>query len=507
MHGTSNSAPSIPLARCIAMGIVFAVFYALLTGLICRHGAEVAGWDSLCYLAFAQSGHATDLPLHHGIGYAVLLRGFMRAFDGIQQATACCHICVAFLFAGLLSAGFLRSFGRFGLLGAGCVLLNFAILENFGRTMSEAPFILMLVASYFLLWKALRNGCIRWVVLSAAAMAAACLTRYAGVAFALATALILWGGYNWTRRGFFRALLHGGISVLPLLAVMAWNHAVRGSAANRVLAFHPPRLAELSDAGEMLASWFFPDRLWLAFPFLPWLLLILAVAGMCAICLRALAIRDTPAIFWWLPVTVYAFFLVVAFSFFDSNISYDRRMLSPIVFFVVGGFCLHANRSAGWRRLAYSLLMLYLCLFGAWRIRGFAASRFAHGSGYYGEAWNSSPLVARIERENSRRIVYSNAEMAFGARGVKGIRGIVCTKSASSWQVIPNWEDDYKTMIDELRNGAILARVLLESSFWREEFVPLDQIVHDAGLEKLADTPDGSIWGIPALRNDFSSLS
>ena len=134
---------------------------------------------------------------------------------------------------------------------------------------------------------------------------------------------------------------------------------------------------------------------------------------------------------------------------------------------------------------------------------GFAHARFVHGSGYYGEAWNQSSLVVRIEKELSRRSVYSNAEMGFKARGIAGVRGIVCTKSASSWQVIPGWENAYQAMLGDLANGAILANVLLESAFWREEYVPLSQIIHDAGLEKLFESPDGTIWGIPALKAEF----
>lgn len=494
---------SIPFAYCIALGFIFALGYAILVGLICHHGAEVAGWDSLCYLAFAQSGNASDLPLHHGIGYAGLLRAFILVFGGVQGATAACNVFVAFLFAWLLSAGFVRRFGRLGALGTGCVLLNYAVLENFGRTMSEPLFILMLTASFFLFGRFTKGGRIRWLVLSALAMSCACLTRYAGIAFVASMALLLWQNFQWSRRGFARAVLHAGIAMLPLVAVMAWNHAARGSATNRVFLFHSPRLSELSDAGETLASWLVPDRLWLAFPGLPWLFLGLAVLGLFAVCLRALATRDFQAACWWLPVAVYLVFLLLAFSFFDSNISFDRRILSPIVFFVAGAICLHASR-AGWRRrLAFTLLLGYLCLFGAWRTRGFAVSRFAHGSGYYGEAWNQSPLVARIEREHGHRIVYSNAEMGFGVRGVEGIRGIVCTKSATSWQVIPQWEDAYQTMLADLANGAILANVLLESAFWREEYVPLEQIVRDAGLEKLAEYPDGTIWGIPDLKDDF----
>jgi hypothetical protein len=337
------------------------------------------------------------------------------------------------------------------------------------------------------------------------AMAAACLTRYAGLAFAAPSVLLVLASGNWSHRAFLRSMLHGGISVSPLLTVMAWNHIVRGSATNRVFLFHPPRWSEFSDAGAMLASWMLPDRLWLAFPVLPWFFFALAIAGLCTVFVRVLFKRDHSAVFWWLPVIVYLVFLLISFTFFDSNISYDRRMLSPIVFFVVGGFCLHAIRSKGRQRMICLLLMGYLCLFGVWRAKGFAASRFLHGSGYYGEAWNSSALVARIEREKVRRIVYSNAEMGFATRGTEGIRGIVCTKSASSWQDIPHWEEDYKNMINHLKSGAILARVLLESVFWREEFVPLEQILHDAGLEKLAEYPDGTIWGIPSLKEEFCS--
>ena len=487
-------------------GLLFAFLYAILVGLVCRHGAEVAGWDSLCYLAFAKSGHAADLPLHHGIGYAVLLRAFMLLFGDVQRATACCNVSVAFLFAWVLATCFLRRFGRLGLMAAGAVLLNFAVLENFGRTMSEAFFILLLSISCFFLDHAIRHGQMRPLVLSALAMAAACLTRYAGVAFAASFALVVWATAGWTHRGLFRAMLHGIISSLPLLAVMSWNHILRGTATNRVLAFHLPRLAEFSDAGTMLASWLFPDRLWLAFPFLSWTILVLAVIGLGAICIRAFSIQDNLALFWWLPVGVYLIFLFVAFSFFDSNISFDRRMLSPIVFFVVGGLCLHGRRADKGLGIAIGLLFGWLCMFGAVRARGFAMSRFAHGSGYYGEAWAQSELVKRLESESTRRIVYSNADMGFTARGTTGIRGLVCTKTASSWQEIPGWQDTYRDMVSDLGNGAILARVLLESGFWREEYVPLEQIVRDAGLEPLVEYPDGTIWGIPALKDEFTPL-
>ncbi len=464
----------------------------------------MSGWDSLCYLAYAQSGQTMDLPLHHGIGYALLLRGFMLATNALQRATAYCNVAVAFLFAGILTGGFVRRFGKVGLLGACSSLLNFAILENFGRTMSEALFILLLTISCFLLEKALFNGRMCCLILSSLAMAAACLTRYAGISFLATSTLIVWSAGKRTLRGFWVAMIYGIVAVLPLLSVMAWNLAFRGTAANRVLAFHLPRLSEFADAGAMVASWVLPDRLWLAFPFLTWTLLALAGVGLFVVCIRSIFHRDVQSLFWWLPVGGYLLFLLAAFTFFDSNISYDRRMLSPIVCFVTGGFCLQARRGNRWKTISLALLLGYLSLLGAWRAKSYVKPRFAHGAGYYGAAWDQSQLVSRLGQEVATRIVYSNADMGFHARGIPEIRGIVCTKAASSWHEIPNWKDAYKNMISDLANGAILARVSLESGFWREEYVPLEQIIHDAGLELLAAYPDGAIWGVPSLKSEFS---
>ena len=485
---------------------VMAILFAVLVGLVCRHGAQVSGWDSLCYLAFAQTGTALDLPLHHGIGYSVILRFFFLFSKDIHCATASCAITVAFLYALLLSASFRRLFGPIGFLGAGANLLNFAILENFGRTMSEALFILLVAAGHIALLSYLRSKHYRTFFLSALALAGACLTRYAGLAFVASATLLICHGGRWSRQSFLKGMSHAAFCLLPLLLVMGWNHIARGTATNRVFLFHPPRLAEFSDAGAMLGSWFCPDRIWISFPGINWVLLIAAIVLLCTACIRAFASDRFPVACWTFPIAVYALFLLAAFSFFDSNISYDRRMLSPVVFFVIGGLCLFARRTSPAMKHVVVWLLVYLCVFGAWRVCKFTKDRFIHGSGYFGDAWNQSDLVKRLECEVSNRVVYSNVEMGFHARGVPDVRGIVCTRAASSWQAIAGWEKEYAQMLEALQGGGILGVVWLESKEWCEEYVPLQQIVLDAGLERLAEYPEGTIWGRSELKPEFTQF-
>ncbi len=490
------------------------LFFGLLGWWMCAWGASVYTPDSVSYLRFAQTGQVRDLPFHHGIGYPVALRVMGRAseitspakddshfgnktgFDGIRivtrRFTAFC-----FFAAGMVLCLWMGMwFGPKGVLCTWIALSNYAWLEVFSRTMSEGLFLLCLVVSYFALWRYSRSGRKSDWLLSAIVMACACLTRYAGLAFVAASALFLILLGKHLRKGLGSATLYAAICILPLSAVLVWNRMLHGSATNRLVAVHWPGWNQLSDAGATIVSWLVPDRIWLSAPWLCPLAAVATVATAIWMALRGMRSRAVDGLFCLLPVLSYLVFLAFCFSFFDANIPFDRRMLSPLVLFGVLSLALAWKRfPARWLRVGIGGIVVWVLLFNAIRAVPFVTKRHRDGEGYFGRAWSESAFVAHVEELQAVRRIYVGSPTGFRARGCRNVLGWVQMSDSNTLMANTNFLSDYSAMLDDLADGALLADLRLEAP--NSRLVPLDTILRDSGLPILAKYPDGTLFGKP----------
>ncbi|GAB4515947.1 MAG: hypothetical protein OHK0046_20240 [Anaerolineae bacterium] len=244
---------------------------------------------------------------------------------------------------------------RVGLPVLAALALAPELVFRHSMVMSE-PLFLLLIQITLLLLVHERYG---WALLPAALLP---MQRYAGVAFIAACVLYIWGHLGW-RRGWRRALLFGGLALLP---VVGW--LVRGSlvADNpRQILWHPVSLDHLRDAVLTLGG-----RYWFA----PAAVVALGLATINRAHLRALHLPRTVQAAL-LFIACYVGFLLVSISFYDFYTPLDSRILSPVLllgwlvmaWFVDAQFAL-LKVGRRWWGLAFGVVLLGFGLFGAVRM-------------------------------------------------------------------------------------------------------------------------------------------
>ncbi len=491
-ENTTGIKQAIVLETSISVGILFAFVVALM----CRHGAEIANIDSVHYLKFAQTRCWTDMPAHYGVGYPVFLRLVSLLGGTVLQTTAWGSMVCACLFGTILASWFFEEHRWTGLLGACAVLANYAILEDYARALSEELFLVGLVLGAVSLsrWRDSRQSA--WFWISAVATGVACLTRYAGVPFALCFALCAWrtekdGKADWLWSGAHLCLSFSGMALVALVHRMGM-----GTATNRFLDFHWAGANQLGDMATTISSWFIPDRLWLAYPPLPWMMLGIILL----LCIRCFidgwTTRNLRRLLWSVSVPAYLLFLYFSYSLFDADIPFDRRMLSPVVPFLVFGMLDVSETWFSKKKWMARTIMAGLTLFGILRAGPMVLQRFHEGAGWSSLSWNRSQTIQAVLQASAHVKIYSNAAGLLAWRGVDNVEGIVFWQLPTTEMDNPGFEVAYKEMLDDLENGrACLAH--LRTYGWMKRTVSLERIVAGAGLEKLAEYVDGEIWGKP----------
>ena len=322
----------------------------------------------------------------------------------------------------------------------------------------------------------------------------ACLTRYAGVPFAFCFALCLWRVERGGKRGVLLAGTHLGLSLVGMALVALLHRLGTGTATNRVLDIHWAGINQLGDAASTISSWFMPDRLWLAFSPLPWLvlgaILVLCTWGF----VHGWLNHNLRRMVWGISIPAYLLFLYVSYSLFDADIPFDRRMLSPVVPFLFFGLLDLLSECRGKQIVVCWTIMAGLTLFGIFRARPMVMQRFREGAGWGSLAWNRSPAVQALSKASAHVKFYSNAAGLLSWRGIEKVEGIVFWQLPTTEMDNPAFESAYAQMLDDLRHGrACLAH--LQPCGWMKRTVQLEQIVSDANLQKLAEYEDGVIWG------------
>lgn len=480
----------------LLISLATGVFFALVVGLMCRHGAEVPFVDSLNYFRFSETGDWHDLPVIHGIGYAVFLSVFEKLAPSLQVATAMANVLAGFLFASLLCFIAVRRFGWKGMGVAWAVLGNFAVLEDYGAALSEGIFLVGLLGAFAGITMHRKTGKRRWLTVSAVFMAFSCVTRYAGLAFAGIACLVLWLGADNRTKGFVKACAYGLTSVLPLTVIMTVNHLLRGNATAHSAGFHPVGLNEWGDACATISSWLVPDRVWLAVPFLSTAIGLTVLVGCLVLGIRGVVKRDGETMIWTFAALGHVMFLALSYTFVDCDLAFNRRLLSPMIPFLFWGLACLLEHEPRIGRTMFIVMFAYLMCFNAYRAVPLVHERFENGAGWWGKRWEQSPVVGIIVELSRRMPVYSNASAPLGFRGCANIHGIPWVELPTSGTENDGFMEDYAACLSSLENGsAVLAKVNFTT--WFKRMVQLEQIVADAGLEKLVECEDGTIWGKP----------
>jgi 4-amino-4-deoxy-L-arabinose transferase-like glycosyltransferase len=359
----------------------------------------------------ANGWHMAQLPTQWPPGFAIVLAfaefvvgDFLTAARILQAVIGAANV---LLFCRLLErSGLSRAFASLTTL---LLMVQPAFLDVHLMLWSEPLFLSLVLLDLLLLQSMLdasakpsRQG---WLGL---VCGAAIMLRYAGLFLVPvnAAAVLLFSGHDLgRRRRIWSALATAGLSLLPLLGWLLFNHSRGQSATNRTLAWHPADTSQLGQLLHTAASWaHVPDYLGS--------LVVLAIAAALAIGLWAMRRgRSKPLLAsasFSLCVLAYAAFLWLAISLADYYTPLDERILSPVFPVFLAVLAILARQALDrFRGLAFPLvaMLIWLLAFGghaSWqnwhrsRVEGVSFS-----SRYFRElpalAWlRGLPMQARI---------------------------------------------------------------------------------------------------------------
>ncbi len=383
--------------------------------------------------------------------------------------------------------------------------------------LSEPLFLLLLLAAWLLLTRALQTRTLLPVAAAAFCFAAAWLTRYAGVAafIAGALALLLHPAFAPRRRALALALF----LCLGLLLPALWslrNHAVAGTAAGRTLAWHPVSAGHLRMGAGVVTKWLLPQAIPPAPRALLFALLAAAAAGLAWHVTRHAGVRlrlrtlhgfavRRPAVFIaMLFAAVYVPFLLVSISVIDAHTPLDHRLLSPvfpalvIVLWSAGARLFALARTAApaaCHVLGVGVVLLGALLVGAFSLRYSHIRNTGEGMGF--ARWRHTAIISAVRGLPAGVPLYANGQdIIYALTGRPAITVPYKFNPNSQHPIDP--ARDIAAMAETLRRGNGYL-VMLEEVRWRYYLVTADDIRRQVPLVTLREFPGaGTVYYCPA---------
>jgi len=255
------------------------------------------------------------------------------------------------------------------------------------------------------------------------ALALALLTRWTAAPFVAAASLslLLWG--TGTRYARVRAAIcFGALVSVPAGLLMLRNFLVRGTATNRVLAYHPIAVERIAQGLRTVTWWAVPSAVTGLLGH-PTAAVLASLAG-AALVAGVVVFRKAEAKCVPQPVVgpevylvaaaAYLGFLVVSISFLDARSPLDERILLPVFALAVilgawlVGVLLHTILTTRVLRLLVIVIAVGYCLLYARRGVRWVARRASDGGGYSASTWQQSALMREVGGLPADAIIYSN---------------------------------------------------------------------------------------------------
>ena len=337
---------------------------------------------------------------------------------GLDPLDAARVVNVAVLGATVVLAGLvlraLTGSSPAALFGATLIAAAVDVLTFSAAALSEPLFVLLALCGLVALAAHLDRRRTPMLLLAAALVALAVLTRYAGAALVLAGAgVLLRRGGDRRHHGALDAAAFGAIAVGPAVAWLAWAGRADGT-GERSLAFHLFDAAYLGQAPRPLGRWIVP---WPGPPVGPVLAVLLLAAVVVFVrrhrppnaegvtsTLRALPTLLGAFAVWYLALLVANRVLV------DATGRLDARFLMPLHVVAILLAVPLAYRLRGHRAVvigAGALVVTQVVAAVAWAAGG-VSDESVRRRGYSARAWRESEVVARIAAAEPGLPVYTN---------------------------------------------------------------------------------------------------
>lgn len=326
------------------------------------------------------------------------------------------------------------------------------LLTYSASALSEPLFVLLALGGLAVLALHLERPRPALLAAAAALVAAACLTRYAGVALVVAGAGVL----AWRRR-WADAAAFGAVTVAPLLAWLAW-----AGSGDRTVAFHPFGLDYLGQAAAPFTRWLVP---WPGPP----VGFVLAVA---LVAVGVAYVRRLEAPVFVAFAVAYLAVLLAYRTFTDASGRLDARFLLPLHVVAIVALV-----PAMWRhRVAALLVVAQVAGAVAWTAGGLTDDGIGR-RGYTAAAFETSTVLALLPDGP----VSSNAFDLIAFRGGEA-SPLPAKKDYLTGRANPSYEAELRAMRGHVAyfHAVPFRRSFLPSEAELRAALPLEVVAEDA---------------------------
>jgi hypothetical protein len=391
------------------------------------------------------------------------------------------------------------------LISAGVLALSPVALELYSEMLSEPlyvplSYVAIALVAYYL---AAERRVYFWGAATATALALT--TRYAAMPLLAAAVvpLLVFGRGGWWAR-LAHAAAFACLSLFPLLAWLARNWHLAGTATGREFAWHPLSANRLAHGIDELTMLIVPADV-------PAVVRgPIALAVVVAVVAAGTRIRgsDLRRGFNYyllttllLYVVLYPIFLLASISTLDGTTNLGHRFLFPIYpgMVVLGSWALVTSlRSSQTKRLGRVVLVAGVAAFICGNAVGLVAQArrtSRHGNGYSGRVWASSPAIARIRALPANTIIYSDSPELIYFRTRRVARSIPATVNAMSGQPNRNLSAEIQGLRRRLTRNDVFVLFTRRDYRWYLEDAPT--LAKELGLLPTSRTADAIFYHRP----------
>jgi hypothetical protein len=504
--------------------------------------------DSVVYIIGARSianGHGFSLPdsvlgyvpvTHHAPLYSALLALVdLLGLDVVQGArwmNALLLMGSVFVFGWAVQSFIQRNSMNKIVLpvsGAAILLTSVSMLQIHLMAWTEPLFIFTLLLGFSFLTKWLDGAPGQYLFAAGICVAAACLTRYAGIALAAtgAIAILLFHPQNQLSavenngktighpvklsRRVASAALFSGVVLAPLLVWMGRNAILAGSATSREFEYHLITWQQLGQGLTTMGGWWFiPAGMSSLVKLTPYvvlgtayLILVIGQKSEHSYEQRSFGqkLNQLPAMIkiGLIFMPLYIAFLFFSISFLDANTPLDDRILSPIygilallVFYLVQEYVKWFHLSIGATTALVSIGVLFLFANG-YRTSALLRQSYLEGLGFMSREWRESIVLQQARRLPETTSVFSNAPEAVLLHTSLTANRLPRKYEPANRQANVN----YPTEMNELRRqmGKSSAAIIFFTRLNINTLPSLQELETDYGLTILYQAEDGVILG------------
>lgn len=308
--------------------------------------------------------------------------------------------------------------------GAIAMLCSITMLRWHASAMSDPMFIFLALSGFYFLAKYAEGPRLGLLIVAGGLFGVAFATRYVGASLIPTgiIALLVLGGRK-VRGRIFNAFILTLTACLPILAWLARNFVLNGTARVRPFAFHGYGVWHVEQALGTFAQWLLPGGFshYVELAFTGFLLLAIVPCDTKGIAAFFRTFRRqvaaTPFLVKLLAIFIPIYLALAAASraFFDAATPFDDRILSPvfvagvIIAFSLLGRLLPSARAA-MRLRAVPLLLCMLAIAAAYIISGtaYVVQSRADGIGFGSREWANSETIAWLRGFSPGLVIYSN---------------------------------------------------------------------------------------------------